>query len=249
MNERRKNFIDSVDWISVINENCSFDELCEFITKNTNINFSTRYMFNHDYIVISKDSYQEFFDYYEDYLKDYCRFTRLDLKYDYREPYNEMRERFLEFWDWNTGVSDKEGLATIYFNSRQSDLFCRFYNKQKEAKLDYPLSRLEYEIKGAIIRQFSVRYRHRGLDDALNYIYSLMTEFNYNRGLTCIVPTFEYEQPLPNFDIVHKEKIEKFRTFLKQYRYSILDYVGLLRDKNELFDLCIDMSDFDKVVS
>ena len=245
---RRDNFISSVDWISITNDGCSLDELISMFV-DTNIDFNKRYIFNNEYLVITNDSYREFFDFYETTLKNYCRFTRLDLKYDYLQEFKEMKEDFLKFWQYKSGIVDREGLNTIYFNSRNTDIFCRLYNKTLESSLSFPLSRLEYEIKGSVIRQFSYRYRFTGLDDALDYLFSLFCEFNYNKGIDSIIQNFNFKQPVPLNIIEHIEKKEKFRKFLTQYRYSILDYLKLLGDDNELFDLCRDMSDFDKIIS
>ena len=200
--ERRCRFIESVDWLSVINDGIPYSQFISDLRLNTNIEFTEKYMFNHQYVVISKNSYTEFFDYFES-KNGICRITRLDLKFDIAEPYHCVLSKYQNEFSYSSGVFDKEEISTIYFNSRQSDLFCRLYNKQKESDLDFPLTRLEYEIKGIIMQNFSMRYFYFGLDDALNYLYELITEFNYNKNLLGLFPFLEYKQPIPFSTIVH----------------------------------------------
>lgn len=246
--ERREHFIRSVDWISVVPEKTDIDSLCGFMNSK-GIIFKVRYMLNHLYCVIDKKSYYTFFDVYESTdLKLMCRFTRLDIKFDFTKPYLEIVERFKKQWNYSNGIYDKEGDATIYFNSRKSSLFCRFYDKAKELNLNTNLSRLEYEIKGYTINVFSERYKLFGLNDALNYLYETLCGFNFRKGLDTIVGTFEFDEPLSWDFLSRKSEKEKFRSFLKQYRHSILRYVDMLKDGSKFFALCQDMTDFDKIL-
>lgn len=247
--KRRENFIRSVDWISVVPQKTDIESLCGFL-KEKNIDFKVRYMLNNLYCVIDHKSYKHFFDVFESTdLKLMCRITRLDIKFDFDKPYFELIDEFKRSWNYSNGIYDREGDSTIYFNSRKSSLFCRFYDKAKELKLnDVNLSRLEYEIKGYTIAVFSHRYTMFGLSDALNFLYESLASFNYRKGLDLIAGTFEFDEPVPLDLLTRKSEKEKFRAFLKQYHHSILNYVDMLESSDDFFDLCHDISKFDDLV-
>lgn len=246
----RDNFINSLDWLSVINDSCSYDDMVGYIRKYTNISFNERYVADKKYIVVEKDSYREFLDFYEQFLSVHCRFTRIDIKFDLAEKYSDIIQKRREQLNWSTGIveNNKEGkFNTIYFNSRGSDMFCRFYDKQKEANLDFPLSRLEYEIKGHIALNFSERYKLLGLPDALNYLLNFINDFNYQRGIGCLIGRFDNPPPYSLHIIEKKSKVEKMRRFLKQYRHTIKDYVDCIGLEN-FMNLCSNMQDFDEII-
>lgn len=244
---RRSDFIESVDWISLVPKDCAYDYLIDLL-KDENLSFSKRFIGKVNYVVIDKSCYEQFFESFERVLKYYCYFTRIDLKFDFNQPYKELCDDFHRFWNYSTGICDKENFQTIYFNSRNSDLFCRLYDKQKESNLETSLSRLEYEVKGIIARQFSLRYTTLGLDDALNYLYYCIDAFNFRRGIDSIIESFEFKQPIPINVIEESDKREKLRRFLKQYGYTILNYVEYVGGNSNFFDLCHDLSLFDELV-
>lgn len=159
-------FVKGIDWISVINDGISYQEML-FLFERNGIAFDERYYMNKKYVVISKG-----LDNYRNLILLLCsikdiRITRFDFKLDYRNEFKELIEKFnLES---HSEVSKKGEVQTIYFNSRQSDLFCRLYNKQVESDLPFPLTRLEYEVKGNLAFEFSKRLSYIGFDDAFSF--------------------------------------------------------------------------------
>lgn len=219
--------INVTDWLSVTNDSISYDEMLIMLDEN-GIKFSIKHSYEHQYVVIDKNYYTNLFALL---VGNPCiRITRIDLKFDIFDDFEKICNKYIDVWNPRSVVGKKNSFETIYFNSRQSDIFCRFYNKTLESKLRFPCSRLEFEIKGVIARQFSMRYSFISADDAVAYIMEYIQHFMYRKNLDCLVRLGNYGTYVP-FDIVeHNTKVEKFRRFIRQYGTSLLNYL-------ECFDL------------
>lgn len=214
--------INVTDWISVINEGISYDEMLIMLDQN-GIKFSIKHSYEHQYVVIDKSCYTNLFSLLVG--NPVIRITRIDFKFDIFKDFEELSSKYIDNWIPHSIVGKKDKFETIYFNSRQSDIFCRFYDKTLESHLPFPCSRLEFEIKGFVARQFSMRYSYISADDALSYLIEYIQNFMFRKNIDCLVRLGNYGSYVP-FDIVeHNTKVEKFRRFIRQYSNSILDYL------------------------
>lgn len=237
-------FLRGIDWISVINDGVSYDEML-LLLESQGISFEERYFMNKKYVFISKsfDNYRKLI-----FLLSFCkdlRITRIDFKMDFKNDFDEVVGIFN--LDSHSEVSKQGKVQTIYFNSRQSDLFCRLYNKQVESDLPFPLTRLEYEIKGNLAYIFSKRISYLGFDDSLSFLFDKINEFNSRKGLNNIfyITTGEY---LP-VDVVEDYSIKnKFRRFVKHNRNSYSNYMEYFNitpdDLDKLMNGIIDLETF-----
>lgn len=236
-------FLRGIDWISVINDGVSYDEML-MLLEHHGIFFEERYFMNKKYVFISKslDNYRKLILLLS-FVKD-LRITRIDFKMDFKNDFDDIVGKF--DLDSHSEVSKQGKVQTIYFNSRQSDLFCRLYNKQAESDLPFPLTRLEYEIKGNLAYIFSKRISYLGFDDSLSFLFDKINDFNVRKGLNNIfyITTGEY---LP-VDVVEDYSIKnKFRRFIKHNRNSYsyyLDYFNITPD--EFDKLMIGATDLEK---
>lgn len=214
--------INVTDWLSVTNESISYDEMLIMLDEN-GIKFSIKHSYEHQYVVIDKSCYTNLFALL---VGNPCiRITRIDIKFDIFKDFTELCDKYIDVWSPHSVVGKKDRFETIYFNSRQSDIFCRFYDKTLEAGLHFPCSRLEFEIKGAIARQFSMRYSFISSDDSVAYLMEYIQNFMFRKNIDCLVRLGSFGT-YTSFDIVeHNTKVEKFRRFIKQYGTSLLNYL------------------------
>lgn len=222
----------SIDWISVINDNISYDEMCLFFHQK-NIKFDERYFMNNKYLVIGKESYSDLLHLMID--NNDFRITRIDVKCDFKNDFEGVVLDGIALWEPYSSVSKGGKLQTLYFNSRQSDMFCRLYDKQAESDLDFPLTRLEFEIKGDIAYEFSKRLCYIGLDDAVNFIYSKINEFCKRKSLNHLfhITTKAY---LP-FEVIERKTIKnKFRRFVHHNTNSYSRYMEYFNLSPHEFD-------------
>lgn len=241
------NFLINVtDWLSVTNEGISYEEMLIMLDEN-GIKFSIKHSYEHQYVVIDKDCYTNLFALLIG--NPSIRITRIDFKFDIFEDFEEVYTKYIEVWTPHSVVGKKNRYETIYFNSRQSDIFCRFYDKTLESKLRFPCSRLEFEIKGVIARQFSMRYSFISSDDAVAYLMEYIQCFMFRKNLDCLVRLGNFGTYV-SFDIVeHNTKVEKFRRFIKQYSNSLLNYLDSFDlTPNEFFDYVEGKSDIEKLL-
>lgn len=239
--------INTCDWISCTNEGVSFEEFLMLLDSN-GVKFDVRRSFEHQYVVIDKKTYVEFFALAPS--NSFIRLTRIDLRFDTFQDFKAMYEPYLEEWNPSSCVGKPGRYETIYFGSRSSDLYCRFYDKQKESNLKFPCSRLEFEIKGYICKQFSLRMSYIDLEDALSFLLDNIRDFMFRQKLDGLVHFPTYGTYIP-FDVVnHSSMVDKFRRFVKQYSSSILNYldsfdlsgnefVELLEEPSKLNDFLI----------
>lgn len=214
--------LNTCDWISCTNEGLSFEEFLMLLDSN-GIKFSIRRSFEHQFVVIDKTSYVEFFALLPSTSS--VRLTRIDLRFDTFQDFRSMYEPYLEEWTPSSCVGKLGRYETIYFGSRSSDLYCRFYDKQKESNLKFPCSRLEFEVKGYLCKQFSLRATYIDLDDALSFLLDSIRDFMFRQKLDGLIHFPTYGTYIP-FDIVnHNSMVDKFRRFVKQYSSSILGYL------------------------
>lgn len=240
-------FLEHCDWISCINENISYEEMLVELDKN-GVSFIEKRTYENKYIVIQKP-YNNFINYMVGTSN--IRITRFDLAFDINKDYMEIVNKFIDEWSPHSCVGKKDRIETLYFNSRQSDMFCRLYDKQLEAQLDFPLTRLEYEIKGVIAKIFSYRLSYIGIDDALGYILNYIQDFNYHKNLMGLIKITDYGSFEPvKFDIIENCLFNtRFRRFIRQYKQSLVDYCnhyGLTG--NEILDICTNILDIERVI-
>lgn len=237
--------INVTDWISVTNEGISYEEMLIMLDEN-GVKFSIKHSYEHQYVVIDKKSYTNLFALLVG--NPSIRITRIDFKFDIFKDYGELSSKYIEYWTPHSVVGKKDKFETIYFNSRQSDIFCRFYDKTLESNLSFPCSRLEFEIKGVVARQFSMRYSFISSDDALAYLMEYIQHFMYRKNIDCLVKLGNYGTYVP-FDIVeHNTKVEKFRRFIRQYSNTILNYLDSFDlTPKEFFDYIEGNSDIDEL--
>lgn len=220
--DSRDFLINVTDWLSVTNEGISYEDMLIMLDEN-GVKFTIKHSYEHQYVVIDKSCYTNLFALIVG--NPSIRITRIDVKFDIFEDFKEIYAKFIDVWNPHSIVGKKDRFETIYFNSRQSDIFCRFYDKTLESKLRFPCSRLEFEVKGVIARQFSMRYSFISSDDAVAYLMEYIQHFMYRKNLDCLVRLGNYGSYVP-FDVVeHNTKVEKFRRFIKQYSKSLLDYI------------------------
>ena len=238
--------INVTDWLSVTNDGISYDEMLIMLDEN-GIKFSIKHSYEHQYVVVDKDYYTSLFALLVG--NPSIRITRIDLKFDIFEDFEKICDKYIDVWTPRSVVGKKDRFETIYFNSRQSDIFCRFYDKTLESNLHFPCSRLEFEIKGVIARQFSMRYSFISADDAVAYIMEYIQTFMFRKNLDCLVRLGSFGSYVP-FDIVeHNTKVEKFRRFIKQYSNSILNYIDSFDlTPKEFFDYVEGNSDIEELL-
>ena len=176
--------INVTDWLSVTNDGISYDEMLIMLDEN-GIKFSIKHSYEHQYVVVDKDYYTSLFALLVG--NPSIRITRIDLKFDIFEDFEKICDKYIDVWTPRSVVGKKDRFETIYFNSRQSDIFCRFYDKTLESNLHFPCSRLEFEIKGVIARQFSMRYSFISADDAVAYIMEYIQTFMFRKNLDCLI--------------------------------------------------------------
>lgn len=214
--------INVTDWISVTNESIPYEDMLIMLDEN-GIKFSIKHSYQHQYVVIDKSCYTNLFALLVG--NPSIRITRIDFKFDIFTDFGELCNKYIDVWVPHSVVGKKDRLETIYFNSRQSDIFCRFYDKTLESKLRFPCSRLEFEIKGAVARQFSMRYSFVSADDAVAYLMEYIQHFMFRKNLDCLVRLGSFGTYVP-FDVVeYNTKVEKFRRFIKQYRNTMMNYL------------------------
>ena len=238
--------INVTDWLSVTNESISYDEMLIMLDEN-GIKFSIKHSYEHQYVVIDKSCYTNLFALLVG--NPSIRITRIDFKFDIFNDFGELSSKYIDIWVPHSVVGKKNKFETIYFNSRQSDIFCRFYDKTLESKLKFPCSRLEFEIKGVIARQFSMRFSFISADDAVAYLMEYIQTFMFRKNLDGLVRFGSFGSYVP-FDIVeHNTKVEKFRRFIKQYSNSILNYLDSFDlTPDEFFDYVEGNSDVESLL-
>lgn len=233
----------SIDWISVINDNVSYDEMCLIFDKK-GIKFEERYFMANKYLVIDKNCYSDLIQLMSK-TSDF-RITRIDIKSDFKEKFEDVVIDGIAVWEPYSSVSKKGKLQTLYFNSRQSDMFCRLYDKQAESNLEFPLTRLEFEIKGDLAYEFSKRLSYLGMADAVNFIYSKINEFCQRKGLNHLfyITTSSY---LPFEFIERKTMKNKFRNFIRHNSKSYAKYMEYFDlSPNQLDDIMLGVIDLEK---
>lgn len=239
--------INVTDWISVTNEGISYEEMLIMLDEN-GIKFSIKHSYEHQYVVIDKECYTNLFALLVG--NPYVRITRIDFKFDILKDFKELYVKYIDTWVPRSIVGQKDRFETIYFNSRQSDIFCRFYDKALESNLKFPCSRLEFEIKGIVAKQFSMRFSFISSDDAVAYLLEYIQHFMFRKNLDSLVRLGNFGSYVP-FDIVeHNTKVEKFRRFVKQYSKSLLDYIDSFDlTPNEFFSYLEGTSNIDELLS
>lgn len=238
-------FLRGIDWISLINDGISYQEML-FLLDSRGIKFNERYFMSKKYIVISKGV-----DNYRDIMlllasEKRLRITRIDFKLDFKNDFEDVVVQRIANWEPHSSVSQKGHLQTLYFNSRQSDLFCRLYNKQVESDLPFPLTRLEYEIKGNLAFEFSKRLSYIGFADALDFLFDKINEFNTRKNLTDMFYITTKDYLSVNFIEDFSVK-NKFRRFVRHNKNSYSYYIDYFNITPEDFDnLMTGVTDLEK---
>lgn len=228
--------VDSVDWLSIINDGISYNEMLILLDTNS-VKFEERYFMSKKYVVVDKLCYEQALRLVFSYSS--LRITRIDIKFDFTNKFEEIVSDNYSIFEPYSTISKHGKLETIYFNSRQTNLFCRLYDKQAESHLDTPLTRLEFEIKGDLALEFSKRLSFLGLVDASNFIFDKINEFCARKHLTNLfyVTTKSY---LPMEFLNREDTKYKFRNFVRHNSNSYKKYM-------KFFD--ISPAEFDSVMS
>lgn len=236
----------SIDWISVTNDKICYDEMLILLDRNE-IKFDERYFMNNKYVVIQKDCYERLLMLLT--TTDNIRITRIDIKIDFCNKFEDVVINSIAVIEPYSSISKGGKLQTLYFNSRQSDMFCRLYDKQAESCLDFPLTRLEFEVKGDLAYEFSKRVSYVGLEDATNFIYDKINDFCKRKHLDHIfyVTTRSYL----SFEVIEEQTIkEKFRRFVRHNRNSYENYmVHFDLTPNEFDDIMCGAIDLEKFLN
>ena len=217
-----KGFLKLIDWLSVINDSVSFDEMLLDFERN-GIKFGERHIFNYNYVVVDKESYSKMFDLLMGSTQ--YRITRIDIKFDYELSYSYLLNSYGSMFNFSSCVGNMNGTQTVYFGSRNSDLFCRLYDKTSEAGLDFDLSRLEYEIKGSVARIFSSRLSYIGFDDAYNYLMSTLYDFSAKHNLLDLYTIYDFSIPVDFSLVDDKISKDKFIYFVRHNGNSFLNWL------------------------
>ena len=238
---------DSIDWLSLINDSVSYDEML-ILLDEYQIKFEERYFMNKKYVVVDKAFYQSALDLVS--LDPSVRITRIDIKFDFEDSFDDVVSNYYDLFEPYSTISKFGKLETIYFNSRQSNIFCRLYDKQAEAHLDSSLTRLEFEIKGDFAFEFSKRLSYLGFDDASNFIFDKINEFCERKHLTKLfyVTTRSYI----SFDFINNQEMKyKFRNFIRHNRNSYKNYMKFFDISPSDFDILMtgDLQDLEKFLS
>lgn len=240
-------FLEHCDWLSVTNEDIPYEDMLVELDKN-GVKFTEKRSFENQYVVIQRP-YNNFVNYIVGTSS--VRITRFDLAFDISKDFMEIVNKFINEWSPHSCVGKKDRFETLYFNSRQSDMFCRLYDKQLESQLEFPLTRLEYEIKGYIAKCFSYHLSYIGIDDAMAYILNYIYDFNYHKNLMGLIKFDNIGSVEPvKLDIIEKCQYNtRFRRFIRQYKQSLIDYCehyGLTG--NNLLDICTDELNIERVI-
>lgn len=173
------------------------------------------------------------------------RITRIDVKFDFEISIDKLLDSD-KYTNYSNIIMGKDGIETIYYGNRGSNLFCRIYDKGKELKIDDILTRLEYEIKSDLAEEFSEQVFFFGYDEAISYIYKKIVIFN-ERNEIHILDNYETAETIKINILKNKSDRIKFKNFCVHNCNSINKYIDKYKlSWNMFFTLLNDIPNFDK---
>lgn len=215
-------FLNAVDYINFV-PNSNIDEFMFLLEKN-NIQAIKKYSYSNQFVFIVKD-YDNYFRFFNLIISSNLgHFSRLDLKFDFLCEYKLFLKEF------NIVSSDRKVIAqgldiqTVYIGSRNSDCYCRIYDKRVESNLNFNLTRVEFEFKNDIIKEASVRLLFFGFEDFSNFIINKINDF-------CISNNLNFFEKIKKFNLV------PFKFFNKQENFQKLNYF-ITHNSNTFNELC-----------
>jgi len=234
-----------LDWIAGV-PLCNINDF-EFVCDTFKLKYRKSKIFNHKVVTfelkeMSVDKIPVIFELVKNNL---LRITRIDIKFDYEIDINKAIESDL-YTQYSNIIIGLEGIETIYYGNRGSNLFCRIYNKAKELKLDEKLTRVEYEIKGDLAEEFNEQIRFFDFDNAISLMYKYILEFNQQKGIN-MLDNYETIETLKINILNEKSEREKFKNFCIHNGRSINKYISKYDlSWNMFFNLINDIPNFDK---
>lgn len=234
-----------LDWIAGV-PLCNIDDF-EFVCDTFNLKHRINKIFNHKVVTfelkeMSVDKTPVIFELVKNNM---LRITRIDIKFDYAIDINDVFESD-SFTQYSNIIIGNEGIETVYYGNRGSNLFCRIYDKAKELRLDEKLTRIEYEIKGDLAEEFNEQIRFFDFDNAISLMYEYILEFNKQKEIN-LLDNYETVETLKINILNEKSEREKFKNFCTHNSNSINKYIDKYNlSWNMFFNLINDIPNFDK---
>lgn len=245
--------IASIDWLTLVEQDMSIEEISDFITSKTNLTGNLRKIHNISSYVVPHSFYAYSFA-LQLVLDGKARISRIDIKFDFYELFYLFFDKLQNTNPSKILYESFDVPSTVYFGKRESDIYVRMYDKQLESDLDYPLSRVEFEVKGSVAFEFSKRVRFLGYFDAFMFLYSRLEEYRVRHfdslQLSDDLDIYNY---LPFTTLDNNDYVVRFYRFYQQYRNALLLYCKNLKiDHDTFFEIMntefSDFKDFSKKV-
>ncbi len=227
--------IASIDWLTLVEQDMSIEEISDFITSETNLVGNLRKIHNIPSYVVPH-SYYSYSCALQLVLDGKARISRIDIKFDFGERFDLFFDRLGKTEPSKILYESFYVPSTVYYGKRESDIYVRMYDKQLESNLASPLSRVEFEVKGSVAFEFSKRIRFLGYCDAFMYLYSKLEEYRVRHfdslQLSDDLNIYDY---LPFATPDDNDYVARFYRFYKQYSKSLLLYCHNLKIDNDTF--------------
>ena len=227
--------IASIDWLTLVEQDMSIEEIMDTITSKTNLIGNLRKIYNISSYVVPH-SFYAYSCALQLVLEGKARISRIDIKFDFDERFDAFFARLGKTEPSKILYESFDVPSTVYYGKRESDIYVRMYDKQLESNLVSPLSRVEFEVKGSVAFEFSKRVRFLGYFDAFMFLYSRLEEYRirhfYSLQLSDDLDIYNY---LPFFTLDNNDYVARFYRFYKQYRKALLLYCHNLKIDNDTF--------------
>ena len=238
--------IASIDWLTLVEQDMSIEEISDFITSKTNLIGNLRKIHNISSYVVPH-SFYAYSCALQLVLEGKARISRIDIKFDFCERFDVFFARLGNTEPSKILYESFDVPSTVYYGKRESDIYVRMYDKQLESNLVSPLSRVEFEVKGSVAFEFSKRVRFLGYFDAFMFLYSRLEEYRVRHfdslQLSDDLDIYNY---LPFSTLDNNDYVVRFYRFYKQYSKALLKYCKNLKiDNGTFFEIMnTDFSDF-----
>lgn len=234
-----------IDWVAGVPK-CNLEDF-EFICDNLALKYRVNRIYNHKVVTfeIHEMKTEQIPVIFELVKNGIFRITRIDVKFDFEISIEALLNSD-SYTNYSNIIMGKDGIETIYYGNRGSNLFCRIYDKGKELKIDDILTRLEYEIKSDLAEEFSELLFFFGYDSAISYIYNEIKKFNTKKNIH-ILENYETVETLKINILKDKSDRNKFKNFCVHNSNSINYYMKKYNLSFNMFMTLInDVSNFDK---
>lgn len=238
--------ISSIDWLTLVEQDMSIEEISDFITSETNLVGNLRKIHNISSYVVPH-SFYAYSCALQLVLDGKARISRIDIKFDFDERFDLFFARLADTEPSKILYERFDVPSTVYYGKRESDIYVRMYDKQLESNLLFPLSRVEFEVKGSVAFEFSKRIRFLGYVDAFMFLYSRLEEYRVRHFDTLQLSNeLDIYNYLPFSTLDNNDYVARFYRFYKQYRKVLLLYCHNLKIDNDTFFeiMNTDFSDF-----